>query len=158
MKVRMAVIISTVFGAITGIAITSKLKNQESKYKDGKIDKFKGYYNVLNEWLALKQRGNTLEEFFLDKRYATVAIYGMGEMGNRIYDDLKESKIEVKYAIDKNADNTYSDLKVYMPEENFPPVDVIVVTAIFDFDEIEQKLSQKVDCPVISLEDVLYDS
>ena len=37
------------------------------------------------------------------------------------------------------------------------PVDVIVVTAISYFDEIEEKLSERVDCPVVSLEDIVYE-
>jgi hypothetical protein len=36
-------------------------------------------------------------------------------------------------------------------------VDAIVVTAITFFDEIEEKLSEKIDCPIISLDDILYE-
>ena len=43
------------------------------------------------------------------------------------------------------------------PDDELEPVDVIVVTAIYYFDEIEDMLSEKVDYPVISLEDILYE-
>ena len=36
-------------------------------------------------------------------------------------------------------------------------VDAIVVTAVTFFDEIEAALSEKIDSPVISLEDILYE-
>ena len=42
------------------------------------------------------------------------------------------------------------------PESELEKVDVIVVTAITFFKEIEEMLNQRVDCPVISLEDILY--
>jgi hypothetical protein len=35
-------------------------------------------------------------------------------------------------------------------------VDVVVVTAITYFNEIEEMLSLRVDCPVVSLENILY--
>ena len=42
-------------------------------------------------------------------------------------------------------------------EDDLKPVDAIVVTAITFFDEIKEKLSEKIDCPIISLEDILYE-
>ena len=70
---------------------------------------------------------------------------------------MKESGIEVKYAIDKNANSIYSDLEVYLPEDGFPDVDVIVVTAISFFDEIYDLLVGKIDCAIVSLQDILYE-
>ena len=42
-------------------------------------------------------------------------------------------------------------------EDELEPVDAVVVTAITFFNEIEQKLSKKLDCEIISLEDILYE-
>ena len=42
-------------------------------------------------------------------------------------------------------------------DDDLEEVDAVVVTAITFFDEIEEKLSQKIDCPIISLEDILYE-
>lgn len=95
--------------------------------------------------------------FFTQNSYKTVAIYGMKELGERLYDELKDSEIEVKYVIDKNADTIYADVDVIEPEDTLEDVDVIVVTAIHYFDEIEEALGAKVDYPVISLEDVVYE-
>ena len=63
----------------------------------------------------------------------------------------------MKYAVDKNAASTYSELELIEPEDDFAPVDVIVVTATFAFSEIEEELSERVDFPIISLEDVVYE-
>ena len=112
---------------------------------------------MLNQWLILKQEGKSLIEYFNKNGYKSVAIYGMGEMGNRLYDELKDSEIELKYAIDKNAAGTYSELNVIGKDDDFPEVDVLVVTATFAFDEIEDELSGKVDWPIVSLEDVVYE-
>ena len=121
-----------------------------------KVDKFKSYYNMLNQWLLLKQQGKSLTKYFEDKGYKSIAIYGMGEMGNRLYDELLGTDIVVKYAIDKNAANTYSELTVCELEDELETVDAIIVTAIFAFEEIEASVNGVVNYPVISLEDVVY--
>ena len=49
------------------------------------------------------------------------------------------------------------NLSSYFEKEGYKPVDAVVVTAITFFEEVEEMLRQKVDCPIISLEDILYD-
>lgn len=159
MKKGLLATASLLAGTAAGAAVMCKVQNSAVEAKEEKVDKFKGYYNMLNQWLVLKQEGKSLEQYFLDNGYKIVAIYGMGEMGNRLYDELKDSdKVEVKYAVDQNTYSTYSELEVLDTEDNLPEVDVVVVTATFAFDEIEEKLSEKIDCPIVSLDDVVYES
>ena len=49
-----------------------------------------------------------------------------------------------------------TDLPKYSPDEKLDVVDVMVVTAIYYYQDIEEKMSKKVDFPIISLEDVVY--
>lgn len=114
-------------------------------------------YMAFDQWLRVRQEGKTLVEYFEKNDYKTVAIYGMKELGERLYDELKDTGIKVRYIIDKNADSIYADVDVVTPDDELEPVDVIVVTAIYYFDEIEENLSEKVDYPIISLEDILYE-
>lgn len=150
-------VLATLLGAVAGAAASGVVVGKNVDKKSQKVDKFKSYYNMLNQWLILKQEGKNLEQFFIDNDYNSIAIYGMGEMGNRLYEELKNTSIEVKYAIDKNAESTYSELEVLDVEDDLTPVDAIIVSAIFAFDEIEEKLTEVVDYPVVSLEDVVYE-
>jgi len=158
MKKGMAGVLGGILGATAGALAVGKVTSKTIDEKQDKVDKFKTYYKMLNQWLALKQEGKSLEKYFEENGYKTIAIYGMGEMGNRLYDELKNSKVvEVKYAIDKNASSTYSELDVIDVDDEMDEVDAVVVSAIFAFDEIEEDLGAKVDCPVVSLEDVVYE-
>ena len=85
-------------------------------------------------------------------------IYGMNYVGETLLSELANTNIQVKYAIDKNADNIYADVDILSPEDDFDNVDVVIVTPITFFDEIEETLSEKLDCPIISMEDILYES
>jgi len=114
---------------------------------------------MLNQWLMLKQEGKSLEKYFIDNGYKTVAIYGMGEMGNRLYDELKNStEVTVKYAVDQNAASTYAEIDVIDKDDEYEDADVMVVTATFAFDDISEELSEKVEFPIVSLEDVVFEA
>lgn len=154
-------IISTVVGGVVGtlmggVAVGKKCNQTISVLKDKKR-KMDSYYFLFNQWLIVRQEGKTLAEYFEKNNYKTVAIYGMKEFGERLYDELKKSDITVKYIIDKNADTIYADVDIVTPDDVLEPVDVIVVTATHYYDEIEEMLFDKTDCPVVSLEDILYE-
>lgn len=130
-------------------------KTREIKLQNDIGKKVRAYYALLNKWLMLRQQGRTLENYFISKDIHTIAIYGYKELGQRLYDELKNSNVKVKYIIDKNADMLNTEIDIYEPDEELPFVDAIVVTATYYFDEIEDELSDKVDCPIISLQDVI---
>jgi len=146
---------SCIFGGILGFYLNSKITNKIIYYEMVKKDKFKTYYDLLNQWLDLKNKNVSLESYFMDKGIENIAIYGMGELGHHLYEELKESKIQIKYAIDKSSSKIYSNLKLYDFEDDFENVSAIVVTPTYAFDQIEKKLKEKIDCTILSLEDII---
>lgn len=114
---------------------------------------------LMNEWMKTKQEGKHIKEYFEKNQYKSIAIYGLSYVGERLLDELKGCGLEVKYGIDKkiDSDSICMNVDVYSPENELPEVDIIVVTAVYFFDEIRDKLSEKVDCPIVSLEDILYE-
>lgn len=152
-----AALVGMMAGAIAGGAATGSASSKRiNELTEGHL-KVHELYMAFDQWLRVRQEGKTLVEYFERQGYKTVAIYGMKELGERLYDELQGSGITVKYIIDKNADSIYADVEVVTPDEKLEPVDVIVVTAIYYYDEIEEMLSDKVDYPIVSLEDILYE-
>lgn len=146
-----------VVGAVAGGVAAQKVSSKKIKELLEGHKKVHELYMAFDQWLRIRQEGKTLVEYFEKNNYKTVAIYGMKELGERLYDELANTGIEVRYIIDKNADAIYADVDVVTPDDDLEPVDVIVVTAIYYFDEIEENLSEKVDYPIASLEDILYE-
>ena len=107
----------------------------------------------MHKWLAICQQDVSLTEYFITRGYRTIAIYGFGILGKHLYYEFKDTEIEVKYAIDGQVGLSY--IKVFSPEDVLPVVDAVIVTATFDFTNIEHKLRSKVDCPIVSLEEVV---
>ncbi|MBQ9700151.1 MAG: hypothetical protein IJV71_05955 [Lachnospiraceae bacterium] len=114
------------------------------------------FYNLLVQWLELKQQGTSLKEYFEFNGYQSVAVYGMKELGERLVEELKDTGIEVKYVIDRNKDIVVTDLPKYTPDEDLPEVDVMVVTAVYYYGDIAEEMEEKVSFPIVSLEDVVY--
>ena len=156
MKKGVTTLLAALTGGIVGAGTATNLWKRKCNVADDWGRKMLEFYNTLNQWLKLRQEGRSLVEYFEKNEYKTVAIYGMKELGERLYDELSGSNIEVLYAIDKRADRIYANVDIVTPEEELLEVDVIVVTAIHYFDDIEEVLASKVDYPIISIEDVVY--
>lgn len=159
MKKGAAVLLSLItggVGAVTGAMTVLQKLNTKIDYKDKRIDKFKGYFDVTNQWICLKNQGRSLEEYFIKNGYKNIAIYGMGELGNRLLEELEGSSIKAVYGIDKNAESLYSPIELKEIDDELPPVDVIVVTPFFIYDEVEELLMDRVDYPIVSIEDVVF--
>lgn len=150
-------ILSTFLGMAVGAGATGRTMGQTARKAQNMSDKHLALFLMMNQWVKVKQEGKNLADFFNKNNYKTIAVYGMSYAGERLCEELKDSNIEIKYAIDKNASSLYSDVNILSPEDALEEVDAIIVTPIFFMDEIEDMLSQKMDCPIISLEDILYE-
>jgi hypothetical protein len=149
--------LSVLGGAATSAVAVRKVTGKATEVQRNMSEKHLALFLMMNQWVAVKQEGKNLADYFDKQGYKSIAIYGMSYVGERLFEELKGSNIQVQYGIDKNADNLYMDVDIVTMEDELKPVDAIIVTPIFFFDEIEEELSKKTDCPIISLEDVLYE-
>ena len=94
-------------------------------------------FQMMNQWVRVKQEGKNLSSYLEEKGYKKIAIYGMSYAGATLIEELKGTNVKALYGIDKNADNIYADIDVFSMEDDLPKVDAVVVTAITFFDEIE---------------------
>ena len=112
------------------------------------IDKYRSYYNMQNQWILQNDRGNTIDKIMKGRGYKTIAIYGMGNVGEHLYNVLKNTDIKVMYGIDSKAVDT---------DYEIPNVDAIVVTIPFAFTSIKDSLEQKTANEIVSLEHILFE-
>lgn len=150
-------VLSALIGAAAGASVAGKAVIGEKEKVKAMSDKHLVLFLMMNQWVKVKQGGKNLSEFFTKNGYKRIAIYGMSYAGERLVDELKNTETEVAYGIDRNANSIYSDVAIRSMEDKLEEVDAVVVTAITFFDEIEKKLSENMDCPILSLEDVLYE-
>lgn len=150
-------VLSVLAGAMIGAGAMNKAAGQAVSKAQTMSDKHLTLFLMMNRWLQVKQEGKSLADYFESHNYKSIAIYGMSYSGERLLDEMKDSGITVKYGIDKDAQGIDADICVLSPDETLEDVDAIIVTPIFFIDEIEDSLSKKMSCPVISLLDVLFE-
>lgn len=122
-----------------------------------KIEKFEMYYNLMERWMTIHEEGRTIADILAARNFHTIALYGLGKIGKHIVSELDGSNIVILYGIDRAKPGIYHKIPFKKMEDDFPAVDAVVVSAVYDFDEIEFELKEKTDCPVISLEEILYE-
>lgn len=150
-------VLSALVGAATGAGVVGKVSNEKTQKMKSMSDKHLALFLLMNQWVKVKQEGKNLSSYFEKNGYKRIAVYGMSFAGETLIDELKNSAIEVVYGIDKRANSLYADVDIVSIEDSLEDVDAVIVTAITFFDEIEEKLSGKLDCPIISLEDILCE-
>lgn len=148
---------SALIGAVIGIGALENLASKKLNKVQAMSDKHLALFLMMNQWVRIKIDGKNLSSYFTNNGYKKIAIYGMSYVGETLLDELKDGKVEVAYGIDKNSDGICADVDIVSADGDLKDVDAIVVTAITFFDDIEEKLSKKVNCPIISLEDILYE-
>ena len=160
-NVSIIAIVATIVVA-AGVFVCCQVQNRLALKKAKKaysyaVRKYQSYYYLFGSWMVLRNKGRRLAEYFENCNFKNVAICGLGRLGLCLYEELKDSNINVKYAIVMNAASfSYLNLKVVSPESQLETVDVIVVTKFINYIEIVEELQKKTPCQVVSLEDVVF--
>lgn len=123
------------------------------------IEKDKRQLELLKEWIYSYQLGHPIADYFIANQIHTVAIYGAGEIGLLLAQELSSSEmVKVICFIDRqNLQNPFGikSLKKYSREI---AVDVVVVTVIDEFDNIQKMLKEGGAQRIISLGDIIRDA
>lgn len=112
-------------------------------------------FRIMCQWMNLKNNKIEISDWIKTIGWESVAIYGMGEMGQALLVELKSNNINVVYGIDRNADNIHADIPILKLSNNLEKVDGIIVTAVAYYDEIKKEVQKKLDVPIMSIKDIL---
>ena len=129
----------------------------EDKIKslDFQLIRLKYQYNLLDKWMALIQQNRlSFKDYLLSENVKSVAIYGMASLGYHLLSQLNDEGIEVKFGIDRQIRRIDRPFKIYLPDDMFPHVDAIIVTA-YQCLEVIEFLKQKFDGKIITLQSIL---
>lgn len=154
---RVPKICLSIFSCVAGVYLANRFWVKKQYISQQNVDKLQAHYWLLNHWLELKNDGKTVASYFEDMGYRHIAVYGMSDLANRLTEDLEGSSVCIDYGIDRDVccSNARID-DIYFPEDELPETDVIVVTPYSAFGSIKAVLKRKVNCPVISLEEVVW--
>lgn len=157
MKKMMVLFRTFITGAVMGLLVVKQCTKKGMFRILSVSNKRNLSFFLMRQWVKVKQEGKNLSEYFEQAGYKKIAVYGMGYIGETLLDELKHTKTEVLYAIDQNSNTIYGEIDIVSLQDELPQVDAIVVTVIDSFETISEKVQNKIECPVISIVDIVYD-
>lgn len=143
------------FGIVGGILIDRLFIHKVLQQKNQELESANEKFFILGEWLTMEEQGKKIEDVLRARGISSIAIYGMGVLGNHLYQQLESSPISVSYIIDQKSLKGIYSAKVCGIEEELIGIDAVVVTPIYQFERIRKAIWEHNDVPVISLRNLL---
>lgn len=119
-----------------------------------RAEKSEMYMNTLDNWLKLMENDINIANYLMQKNYINIGVYGYGILGRHFIDEIKKSDISIDFLIDKQKNRIDIDLPVFLPDEQIPTHDIIIVTSFYYFNEIKEELPEY--CKLLSLQEIIY--
>ncbi|WP_051688610.1 glycoside hydrolase family 99-like domain-containing protein [Butyrivibrio sp. AE2032] len=102
------------------------------------------------KWVSLLENNTSIASFLLKNEIKHVAIYGMGAIGKHMINELRGSEVQIDYIIDQRYMKNSPEHRIVSPESDLQEVDAIIVTSLWDYENIYEKLRSKCDYRIIS--------
>ena len=114
---------------------------------------FKKAMMCFDNWMTLRENNKRLADYLLRYDMKNVAIYGYGTLGKHLITELDslDSKISIKYIIDRDVRLNHLKYDIKQPEDILPEVDAIIVTPVDEFEKIYFELRKCVKSRIFSL-------
>ncbi len=144
-------------GAIISSSFFYKLVKKHLIGRRSEVNSYKSYYEMMRKWIPLYQKGIRIAKYFEENNYRKIAIYGMGDMGILFYEDVKESELEIAYVIKAHEGERDIGKEIKDIEDDLDAVDAIVVCEIGAYDYVSNLLRDRIDYPLIPLDDIIYE-
>ena len=85
---------------------------------------------ALNEFIYLKQRGWHCADVLMQQGVRKVAVYGLGNFGDIFYREVKDSRLEIVAAIDRDREGGWHGMTIQRLGDHLPACDAIIVTPL----------------------------
>lgn len=120
------------------------------------LEKYRTMFFLYDKWITLENTGKMLSDFLYDSGYKTVAVYGMGVIGNQLIHKLRNTRVNLEAVIDINADYIESDdIQVTTIEHFKQRVDLIIVSVIAMPPEQVKQIEKRTETEVVTLQQLL---
>lgn len=143
--------------SITANDVDIIIKPEEKRKEESKLTIYRKNMYCLDKWMNIKEKNIHLSEYLIDNDVYSVAIYGYGILGKHLVTELEESKVDIKYIIDRNAGTNNLKYKIIPPQEDINDVDAVIITALGDFENIYYDIKTKTKARIFSIREIVEE-
>lgn len=150
--------VAAIIGIIIGVLLANWKLSQIYKYQKNLAIKNNEYFMLMTNWVKLYQHRQNVVNCLKEQGYNNIVIYGMGIIGKCLYDELVGQDIKVLYGIDSEFEGNYKDLMIKKMDnvDRVEHVDAIIVTPIYDFNELENELREKTTTEIVPIDELIF--
>lgn len=155
MKNRCAICVTGIASFVSGFFLGGKaLVGMINDYKR-RMERNASNMMLFNDWMEFLYAGGSIGQYFHAHGYKKIMIYGNGYIGQRLFQALEGTDVEVAAIMDQ-ANSSGSDTEGILigVDSEIPDIDCVVVTPVTYFDEIYHMLREKMGQPIISVEEL----
>ena len=121
---------------------------------DIELAKYRTFTRLLRQWLGCANDVGRLSGYLLSRDIRKVAIYGYGILGRTLHGQLEGTTCHVEYIIDKN-EGIDCEIKKYSDVKSLEYVDLIIITAVLDVEDIKKEIEEKSGIKCIGIEELI---
>lgn len=147
-------------GASFEVFIKTKLDHCQEKIDSSlelELARCRRQNELYGKWLELKIGGESIEDYLKGKGISTACIYGWGHFGKILYEDLKNTDIDIRYILDRKSPNADAPVTVLKPDKKYEDVDIVIVSTMFDNEGIKARLREMGYKNVVTLRDIFIN-
>lgn len=152
---KIGYIMSLLIGILLGVWGMARVCEKALTKESRRGDKYTFLFKKCCNWIKCYQNNKNIKEYFDKHNISEVAIYGMGEVGACFYNAVREAGVSIKYVVDRDNRKWSDKCDLYAPEDDLPGVELLVVTAMYDFEEIKNNLKDRIQTNIVSLAEVI---
>lgn len=108
-------------------------------------------------WLTAVQDGKSISSYLRKRGYHSVSIYGMGYFGKLLYEELLLNGFTIRYVIDSRKSDLETMINYVTPKDTLEEVDAIIVSVVYESEDIIQTLKCKGKFEVIGLQTMIEE-
>lgn len=121
--------------------------------------RYYSHYLIQDRWMENYAQGKRADDYLKFRNILSVAIYGIGQFGKRLYDELEHSTIMVSYFLDAASGCSYKGLDAIQFTKDLrslPQVDAIIITPVQYYKSIKSSLESVTDIRLMSLAEIVF--
>ncbi len=123
-------------------------------------DKWQTILLCMDRWMSLREQKVTIMSYFKNRGLNSIGVYGYGRLGRHLVWELENEGYHIPWIMDQrysviNIDN--KECLLLSPDDmsHLGEAELIIVTALEDYYDIEVKLCRAASVEVISLEQII---